>query len=86
MVTSSWGISIILLTLALRVMLYPLNAWSIKSTMKMQEIAPKVAVIQEKYKKDPKRAQQEVEQKLYRVKKGSIPSPAASRCSFSFPS
>ncbi len=67
MVTSSWGISIILLTLALRVMLYPLNAWSIKSTMKMQEIAPKVAVIQEKYKKDPKRAQQEV-MKLYREK------------------
>jgi YidC/Oxa1 family membrane protein insertase len=66
-VTSSWGISIILLTLALRVMLYPLNAWSIKSTMKMQEIAPKVSAIQEKYKKDPKRAQQEV-MNLYREK------------------
>lgn len=67
MVTSSWGVSIILLTIALRIMLYPLNAWSIKSTMKMQEIAPKVSVIQEKYKKDPKRAQQEV-MNLYREK------------------
>jgi YidC/Oxa1 family membrane protein insertase len=67
MVTSSWGISIILLTIALRVMLYPLNAWSIKSTMKMQEIAPKVSAIQGKYKKDPKRAQQEV-MNLYREK------------------
>lgn len=66
-VTSSWGISIILLTIALRVMLYPLNAWSIKSTMKMQEIAPKISAIQEKYKKDPKRAQMEV-MSLYREK------------------
>jgi YidC/Oxa1 family membrane protein insertase len=66
-ITSSWGISIILLTIALRIMLYPLNAWSIKSTMKMQEIAPKVSAIQEKYKKDPKRAQQEV-MNLYREK------------------
>lgn len=66
-VTSSWGISIILLTVALRLMLYPLNAWSIKSTMKMQEIAPKVAAIQEKYKKDPKRSQMEI-MTLYREK------------------
>ncbi len=67
LVTSSWGVSIILLTLALRVMLYPLNAWSIKSTMKMQEIAPRVSAIQEKHKKDPKRAQQEV-MNMYREK------------------
>jgi YidC/Oxa1 family membrane protein insertase len=67
MITTSWGISIILLTLALRIMLYPLNAWSIRSTMRMQEIGPKVTAIQEKYKKDPKRAQQEVI-KLYKEK------------------
>jgi YidC/Oxa1 family membrane protein insertase len=66
-ITSSWGISIILLTVALRVMLYPLNAWSIKSTLRMQEIAPKVAAIQEKHKKDPKKAQMEV-MNLYREK------------------
>ena len=58
-ITRSWGLSIILLTAALRLMLYPLNAWSIKSTSKMQKMAPKVAQIQEKYKKDPKRAQME---------------------------
>ena len=66
-VTSSWGFSIILLTLALRIMLYPLNAWSIKSTLKMQEVAPLVTAIQERYKKDPKRAQMEV-MTLYREK------------------
>ncbi len=59
-ISRSWGVSIILLTIALRVMLYPLNAWSIKSTAKMQEIAPQVSALQEKYKKDPKRAQMEI--------------------------
>jgi YidC/Oxa1 family membrane protein insertase len=59
-ITYSWGISIILLTVALRIMLYPLNAWSIKSTMRMQKIAPRVSAIQQKYKKDPKRSQMEI--------------------------
>ncbi len=66
-ITHSWGISIILLTAALRVMLYPLNAWSIKSTVKMQQISPQVAAIQEKHKKEPKKAQQEI-MNLYREK------------------
>lgn len=55
--TGSWGFSIILLTAALRLMLYPLNAWSTKSMVAMQAIGPEVAAIQEKYKKDPKKAQ-----------------------------
>lgn len=63
--TGSWGVSIILLTVALRVMLYPLNAWSTKSMVNMQQIAPEVAAIQERYKKDPKKAQLEV-MNLYR--------------------
>lgn len=66
-ITSSWGLSIILLTLVLRIMLYPLNAWSINSSLKMSQIAPQVTAIQEKYKKDPKRAQMEV-MNLYREK------------------
>lgn len=64
-ITGSWGFSIILLTVALRLMLYPLNAWSLKSTMKMQQIAPEVTAIQEKHKKDPKKAQLEI-MNLYR--------------------
>ncbi len=59
-ITSSWGVAIILLTVILRIMLYPLNAWSIKSTLKMQGVAPRVTALQEKYKKDPKRAQVEI--------------------------
>lgn len=57
--THSWGISIILLTFVLRLILYPLNTWSYKSNMKMQKIGPKLQEIQEKFKKDPKRLQTE---------------------------
>lgn len=64
-ITGSWGISIILLTVALRLMLYPLNAWSTKSMVAMQNIGPEVAAIQEKYKKDPKKVQMEI-MNLYR--------------------
>jgi len=61
----SWGIAIILLTIALRVILYPLNAWSIKSTIKMKKLSPKLTQLQERYKKDPKKLQMEV-MNLYR--------------------
>lgn len=63
--TGSWALSIVLLTIALRIMMYPLNAWSSKSMLKMQQIAPEVTAIQEKFKKDPKKAQLEV-MNLYR--------------------
>ncbi|CUI16425.1 inner membrane protein translocase component YidC [Candidatus Protochlamydia naegleriophila] len=58
--TGSWGLSIILLTVSLRLMLYPLNTWSTKSMVRMQQISPEVAALQEKYKKDPKKAQIEI--------------------------
>ncbi len=63
--TNSWALSIVLLTISLRVMLYPLNTWSTKSMVRMQQIAPEVTAIQEKHKKDPKKAQLEV-MNLYR--------------------
>lgn len=65
LITGSWGFSIILLTLTLRIMLYPLNSWSTRSMIKMQQIGPEVAALQEKYKKDPKKAQIEI-MNLYR--------------------
>lgn len=66
-ITGSWAFSIILLTAFLRLLLYPLNAWSTRSMLKMQQIAPLVTAIQEKYKKDPKKMQAEV-MNLYREK------------------
>jgi YidC/Oxa1 family membrane protein insertase len=64
----SWVLSIILVTIVLRILLYPLNRWSIRSMRAMQEVAPMIKAIQEKYKKDPKRAQMEV-MALYREKR-----------------
>lgn len=67
-VTNSWGFSIILLTVFLRLLLYPLNAWSIKSMRRMQQLSPQIQAIQAKHKKDPKKAQMEI-MALYREKK-----------------
>ena len=64
----SWALSIILATVALRILLYPLNAWSMKSTKAMQEIGPQIKAIQEKYKKEPAKAQMEM-MNLYKEKK-----------------
>lgn len=61
-ITHSWGFSIILITIVLRIMLYPLNAWSIKSTLKLQEVSPRLQKLQEKCKKDPKKGQLELMQ------------------------
>ena len=64
-ISRSWAVAIVLLTIALRAMMYPLNNWSIRSTLKMQEIAPRVKALQEKNKKDPKKGQMDV-MNLYR--------------------
>ncbi len=66
-ITSSWALSIVLLTIALKAMTYPLNNWSLRATVKMQQIQPLVKALQERYKKDPKRAQLETIN-LYREK------------------
>lgn len=67
-ITHSWAISIVLLTVALRLMLYPLNSWSMKAMARTQEIAPLIQKIQTKYKNDKKRMQLEIAN-LYREKK-----------------
>lgn len=59
-ITSSWALSIVLLTIALKVMTYPLNAWSTKAMARTQELMPKVQAIQQKYKSDPKKSQMEI--------------------------
>ncbi len=63
--TGSWALSIILITVVLRLMLYPLNSWSIKTQAKSQLLQPKLKALQERYKKDPKRLQMET-MKLYK--------------------
>lgn len=66
-ISGSWALSIILLTVALRIMLYPLNSWSMKSMAKMQLLAPEVEKIKKKHQKDPRKMQLEMAS-LYREK------------------
>ncbi len=58
--TNSWGISIILLTIVLRLIIYPLNQWALRSQKRLKEIAPQKKAIEDKYKGDPKRIQMEL--------------------------
>ena len=55
----NYGIAIILLTLIIRMLTFPLQFKSFKSMKKMQEIQPEMTKLREKYKENPQRLQQE---------------------------
>lgn len=59
MITGSWGVSIILLTITLHMLLYPFSAKAFKSMIKMRKLAPKLKDIESKYKNDLKRLRME---------------------------
>jgi YidC/Oxa1 family membrane protein insertase len=61
----NWGISIILLTLLLKLILFPLTKKSSIGTLKMQQIQPKMQEIQAKYKDKPEKLNGEMA-KLYK--------------------
>ncbi len=60
----SWGWSIIILTLIVRLLLWPLTSVQIKSAQRMAKMQEPIKAIREKYKDDPKRVQQET-MKIY---------------------
>lgn len=64
----NYGIAIILLTILVRIIFWPLTHKSTVGMKKMQEIQPKMKEIQAKYKDNPQRMQQEV-WALYRIEK-----------------
>jgi YidC/Oxa1 family membrane protein insertase len=69
----NYGWSIIILTLLINIVMFPLRHKSVVSMRKMQEIQPQIKAIQEKYSKlkmgDPERQKQNVEtMNLYREK------------------
>lgn len=64
----NYGIAIILLTILVRIIFWPLTHKSTVGMKKMQEIQPKMKEIQAKYKDNPQRMQQEV-WALYRTEK-----------------
>jgi YidC/Oxa1 family membrane protein insertase len=56
---ASWGLSIILLTIVVRAALLPLAVKQFRSMYALQRIAPQLKQLQEKYKQDKQRLQQE---------------------------
>lgn len=63
--TPNWGWTIILVTVIINVALLPLRITQLKSSMKMQKVAPQMQSIQDKYKKykldDPRRQEMQKE-------------------------
>lgn len=54
------GISIIILTIIIRVVFWPLQAKALRSTREQQAIQPEIEKIKEKYKKNPQKQSQEI--------------------------
>jgi YidC/Oxa1 family membrane protein insertase len=55
----NWGVSIIVLTVIVRICIFPLTWKQIRSQMAMQSLSPKIKEIQAKHKGDKQRIQQE---------------------------
>jgi len=70
-VTHNYGIDIILLTILIKIIFYPLTVKSSKSMKKMQKLQPQMQKLREKYKDDKQRLNQEV-MEMYR-KEGANP-------------
>lgn len=64
--TGSYGVGIILLTLAVKAALHPFTRKQLKSMRAMQGLAPQITVLREKHKGDPKTLNVEV-MNLYRA-------------------
>jgi YidC/Oxa1 family membrane protein insertase len=64
----SWGWSIILLTFTIRLLILPLTFKSVKSMQKLQLLQPQVKKLQERYKDDRQRMNQEM-MRLYQENK-----------------
>ncbi|GGO62373.1 membrane protein insertase YidC [Nonomuraea cavernae] len=56
----TWALTIITLTVIMRILIFPLFLKQMRSSRKMQELAPKVAELRKRYKNDKQRMNQEV--------------------------
>lgn len=61
----SWGWAIVVLTLIIRTVMWPLHAKSTRTMKRMSKLQPKMAALKEKYPDDPNKVNQEM-MKLYR--------------------
>jgi YidC/Oxa1 family membrane protein insertase len=66
--SGDWGLAIIMLTVAVRIIILPLTIKQTKSMYEMRKIQPKLKKLQEKYKKDKQKLQEEI-MKFYKEHK-----------------
>ncbi|GFN23107.1 MAG: membrane protein insertase YidC [Thermoanaerobacteraceae bacterium] len=64
----NYGLAIILFTVAVKILLYPLTYKQLKSMRRMQELQPKVQEIQKRFKNNPEKAQKAILE-LYQTEK-----------------
>ena len=67
-VFGNFGVAILVFTLAIKILFFPLASKAYKSMAKMKVLAPKMAELKERYKDDPQKAQVEM-MALYRSEK-----------------
>lgn len=65
LVVRNWGVAIIILTLILKIVLFPLNKKTAMGSVKMAELQPKMQELQQKYKDKPQQLNLEMA-KLYK--------------------
>src|SRR5919109_2638437 len=58
--SGSWGVSIILLTFTVRLVILPLTFKGVKGMQRLQQLQPEIKRIQERYKEDRQRMNQEI--------------------------
>ena len=59
-IVGNYGLAIILLTVVVRLALWPLNVSQQRSMKMMQNLQPKIKAIQDRYKSDPQKMQQKL--------------------------
>lgn len=59
-VFASYGVAIILLTLVVRLLMFPLTLKQVRSMKRMQAIAPEIEELRKKYEDDPQKQQEEM--------------------------
>jgi len=74
----SYGWVLVIFGILIRIILWPLNQSAMRSNMKMQEIQPKLAEVQKKYKDKPEKQREEI-MKVYSAA-GASPFTALAGC------
>jgi YidC/Oxa1 family membrane protein insertase len=74
----SYGWVLIIFGICIRIILWPLNQSAMRSSMKMQEIQPRLAEVQKRYKDNPEKQREEM-MKVY-SEAGASPFTALSGC------